>query len=168
VGGRRNGSRQLRQDPDPALERHRVDPRAEPEPQDDSYLRGVAAITPSSAWAVGYAATGTSFQALIVRWNGSRWTRVPSPSPAGSSLSAVTATSARNAWAVGSTGTGKTLILHWNCTAWTQVPSPSPAPSPELLGVTATSANNAWAVGQTGTAGRIKTLILHWNGATWK
>ncbi len=80
----------------------------------------------------------------------------------------MTALSAQNAWAVGSTGTGKTVILHWNGTAWTQVPSPSPAPSPELRGVTATSANNAWAVGQTGTAGRIKTLILHWNGTTWK
>jgi hypothetical protein len=36
----------------------------------------------------------------------------------------VAATSARNAWAVGSTskinhGTSKTLILHWNGTTWT-------------------------------------------------
>jgi hypothetical protein len=39
-------------------------------------------------------------------------------------LSAVDATSATNAWAVGTYGTFKTLILHWDGTAWTQVPSP--------------------------------------------
>jgi hypothetical protein len=31
----------------------------------------------------------------------------------------VAAASARSAWAVGRTGSGKTLILHWNGTAWT-------------------------------------------------
>jgi hypothetical protein len=75
----------------------------------------------------------------------------------------VTATSASNAWAVGSTGT-KTLIVHWNGTAWKRVPSPTPAAGGFLGGVTATSARNAWAVGRTGG----KTLIEHWNGVTWR
>jgi hypothetical protein len=57
-------------------------------------------------------------------WNGSGWKRIPSPSPgATASLSAVAATSARNAWAVGSTsaanhGNPETLILRWNGKAW--------------------------------------------------
>jgi len=33
-------------------------------------------------------------------------------------LRGVAATSASNAWAVGSTDSGKTLILHWNGTTW--------------------------------------------------
>ena len=61
-------------------------------------------------------------------------------------LSGVAATSASNAWAVGSTGSPKALILRWNGTAWKQVPSPAPAGS-RLSGVAATSASNAWAVG---------------------
>ena len=38
-------------------------------------------------------------------------------------VSAVAATSARNAWAVG--GGPRTVILHWNGAAWKRVPSPS-------------------------------------------
>jgi hypothetical protein len=79
-------------------------------------------------------------------------------------LRGVAATSASNAWAVGSTDSGKTLILHWNGKAWKRVPSPSPGGS-SLAGVAATSARNAWAVGATGTG---RTLILRWNGRAWK
>jgi hypothetical protein len=80
----------------------------------------------------------------------------------------VAATSARNAWAVGSTSSGKSLILHWNGTVWKQVPSPSPGTETYLAGVTATSAANAWAVGDSGTYPNNKTMILHWNGTAWK
>src|SRR5689334_2303673 len=83
--------------------------------------------------------------------------------PVSGFLTAVAATSARNAWAVGGTNDGKTLIGHWNATAWKRVPSPSP-PGAQLHGVAATSATNAWAVGQTNTG----ILILHWNGTAWK
>jgi hypothetical protein len=125
---------------------------------------------------------------LILRWNGTTWKRVLSPNPAGSSaLDRVTATSAGNAWAVGTTGR-KPLIVHWNGTAWKAVHSPSLRGTGELIGVTATSARNAWAVGNTGpvlaaaaspgtawaadaTGGhqviKPKILILHWNGKAW-
>jgi hypothetical protein len=47
---------------------------------------------------------------------------VPSAAPAGSAFYGVAATSARNAWAVGATGSGdgptKTLVLRWNGAAW--------------------------------------------------
>jgi hypothetical protein len=97
--------------------------------------------------------------------------RTGSSGPAASSvtggvLNGVAATSAGNAWAVGSAG-GKTLIERWNGTAWTQVPSPGPAGS-VLKGVTATSATSAWAVGAAGPAGSSKTLTLRWDGAAWK
>ena len=73
---------------------------------------------------------------------------MPSPSTAGGGLSGVAATSTRVAWAVGSTGTGKTLILHWNGKTWRRVPSPSPGGGGDsIYAVAATSATNAWAVG---------------------
>jgi hypothetical protein len=131
-------------------------------------LKGVAATSASNAWAVGYSGSLSSLKALILHWNGTSWTQVPSPAPAGSSLSAVATTSADSAWAVGDTGSGKTLILRWNGTAWKQVPSANPGASAGLSGVAAISANNAWAVGAYGSVSSPKTLILRWNGTSWK
>ena len=84
------------------------------------------------------------------------------------SLSDVAATSASNAWAVGSTSSG-TLIVRWNGTVWKRVPSPGSAGS-VLYGVAATSSRDAWAVGCTDCSGRgvAKTLILRWNGTAWQ
>ena len=82
-------------------------------------------------------------------------------------LAGVAATSATNAWAVGSTGSfdsPKPLIVQWNGTSWKQAPS-SGLPSGELSAVAATSASNAWAVGRT-TSGQ--SLIVHWNGSSWE
>jgi hypothetical protein len=103
---------------------------------------------------------------MIVRWNGTAWRHVVSPSPAGDSLlTAVAATSARNAWAVGYTrGSGKTLIERWQGTAWRRVPSPTPGQFSELTGVAVTSARNAWAVGSDLNNG----ILQHWNGSRWK
>ncbi len=84
-------------------------------------------------------------------------------------LNGVSALSASDAWAVGSTGT-KTLILHWNGASWTRVPSPSPAGGvgSNLSAVSAPSASDAWAAGSYFTSsGESKTLILRWNGAAW-
>jgi hypothetical protein len=140
-----------------------------------SYLKGVTAISPSDAWAVGYSMVSGLRQALILHWNGSVWAKVPNPNPSPTStvLSAVTATSSTNAWAVGeyvTSQTDYTLIEHWNGTAWTQVPSPTPGgPVLSLSGVAASSASDAWAVGDygTGTAPATHTLVEHWNGTAW-
>src|SRR5215472_17392735 len=69
-------------------------------------LYGVAAVSARRPWAVGCTNCFTSKgRALIERWNGTAWKRVPNPAPANSVLSAVAATSASNAWAVGQTDT---------------------------------------------------------------
>jgi hypothetical protein len=133
-------------------------------------LNGVAATSASNAWAVGCAGhcfgPKATTHTMIVHWNGTRWRHVASPSPAGDSLlTAVAATTARNAWAVGYTRTSeKTLILHWNGTSWKQVPSPSPGQFSQLLGVAATSARHAWAVGSDLTG----LILQRWNGTVWK
>jgi hypothetical protein len=113
--------------------------------------------------AVGAVATVAPVTAVA----GTRSPGLPASVTHSGSFSGVAATSARNAWAVGTGSTGKTLIMHWNGAAWKTVPSPSPGPSGSydaLYGVAATSAGNAWAVG----SANGKTLILHWNGAAWK
>ena len=47
-----------------------------------NYLYGVAAVSVSDIWAVGYyTTTGTLQQTLTLHWDGAAWTQVPSPSP---------------------------------------------------------------------------------------
>ena len=106
-------------------------------------------------------------QAAAAGWPGAA---SPASSPAASftvsgGLAAVAATSARNAWAVGSASNGMTLIAHWDGTAWKRVPSPAG----RLSGVAATSARSAWAVGCTNCSGTgtPRSLILHWDGTAW-
>ncbi len=140
---------------------------ATPSPgRDTNELTGVRVLSANDAWAVGDTFGHGVQQTLILHWNGTRWTRVASPSPGCCpGLAAVAATSASNAWAVGSTGNG-TLILHWNGTKWTHVASPSLG---GLRGVAATSGSNAWAVGFFYNGALVQqTLILHWNGARWR
>jgi hypothetical protein len=144
-----------------------------------AYLSGVAATSASNAWAVGRWANGQGASTLILHWDGTAWTHVPSPNPGpvygGSLLEGVTATSPDNAWAVGTYYTGnypndtaETLIEHWDGTAWRHVPSPNVTGSDNhLTAVAATSPTNAWAVGYS-TFGGFHTLIEHWDGATWK
>ncbi len=141
-------------------------------------LTGVAVASSCRAWTVGYYSNGTAFQTLIEDWNGSSWAQQSSPDPGGStrdnSLDAAAATSASNAWAVGSYFNGtdvRTLAVHWNGTIWVQVPSPNPSSLGNALrGVAATSSSNAWAVGQyfNGSTARDQTLTERWNGTTWK
>ena len=137
-------------------------------------VRGTSA---TNAWAVGYFNNnGNKSQTLILHWNGSAWTRVPSPDPSGPALdqelTSVSGTSAQDAWAVGFYYNGsfdKSMILHWNGTAWKQVKSPNPGSQGTFLyGVRGSSPSNAWAAGYSYNGTADKTLILHWNGSAWK
>ena len=141
-------------------------------------LNGVVAISPSNAWAVGSSHSGNALDqtTLTLRWDGTRWAIVPSPSPGTFGLNAlygVAANSANDVWAVGSfTNTGEyaqTLIVHWDGTSWRVIPSANvPGSNNELYGVVALGPNDVWAVGYSGNAAfGFFTLVEHWNGSTW-
>jgi hypothetical protein len=151
-----------------------------PSPAGGGLLNGVAATSPQNAWAVGDAGPGpgipSATKPLIEHWNGKTWTIQGDQSPAGGGhFAAVAATSAGNAWAVGSTGLNsegsgqQTLIERWNGKAWTRVPSPNlpGSTASNLDAVTAVSADNAWAVGYATVGGRYNALTMHWNGQHW-
>src|SRR5438128_2524576 len=105
------------------------------------------------------------------------WTIQQSPSLAigDASLSAVTAVSSTDVWAVGAfinlldQGSFDTLTEHWDGHAWQVVPSPnfSPVDQNFLNGVAMVSSNDVWAVGVFDIGGSGEPLILHWNGSTW-
>ncbi|MEY9895251.1 hypothetical protein ABIA31_008940 [Catenulispora sp. MAP5-51] len=143
-------------------------------------LNGVADVSPSAAWAVGYSQTSTgTTTALIEQWNGTKWTRVPGGTSATSSaetLNAVVAVSATNVWAVGehfdsSAGGFVGLIEHFNGTAWSIVPNPDTYTSqgiqhsiPSFNAVVANSASDVWAASNSG----VQTAVIeHWDGSAW-
>jgi hypothetical protein len=148
----------------------------------DNELLGVAAVSESKVWAVGWSQDpdGPPYvkRTLIEQFDGNAWTIVRSPNPPNdvqSQLHSVSAASENDVWAVGSSHDGtlpsRTLIQHWDGTQWSIVPSPSPDTQlNELRGVAALSANDAWAVGYRSgiqTESPIETLILHWDGSDW-
>ncbi|HUZ52428.1 MAG TPA: hypothetical protein VMU94_07840 [Streptosporangiaceae bacterium] len=95
-------------------------------------LQSVAATSGPNAWAVGYSEEALKgSKTMILHWNGTSWKQVASPNPfcaTCDSLYGVTATSASNAWAVGTLNVGgEVVILRWNGTTWKNFPS---APSP--------------------------------------
>jgi hypothetical protein len=136
-------------------------------------LESVSADSPSDAWAVGLTGNGQQNPGtLMLHWDGRTWTRVISPAVldgAPGNLADVTALSSTDAWAVGTTLSGKSgtaLLMHWNGVHWSEVTSPGPIRG-NLSGLTV-SAQGGWAVGSAGVAAASDPLILRWNGTTWR
>ena len=100
------------------------------------------------------------------------WKPVASQNPpAHDDLFSVSAASASDVWAVGTTvatnGARATLAEHWNGKAWSVTATPDPGNGNQFNGVADISPSNAWAVGVQGTASGTKPLIAHWNGKKW-
>jgi hypothetical protein len=146
-----------------------------PTPGGSALFNGVAATSADNAWAVGSISGGPGEQGysipLIEHWNGKKWTRQYFRLPINSGyFASVAATSPRNAWAVGTTGSqapNGALIEHWNGKQWRRVPANTVDGFGVIQGVTATSADNAWAVGFTDATSVNQSLTVHWNGKRW-
>ncbi|HMA35049.1 MAG TPA: S-layer homology domain-containing protein [Chloroflexia bacterium] len=139
----------------------------------DSFLLAAAAVGASDVWAVGYADDLYYHHfPLAEHWNGSAWSLVSTPDPAGGTgytqLNGVAAAASNNVWAVGETGStssasSQALMLHWDGAAWSQTANIAPAGSSILEAVALRTAADGWAVGQAGA----DVLIEHWNGSQW-
>ena len=135
----------------------------------DNSLASVAGSSPRDVWAVGHYYLRTNSirgsRALVLHWNGSRWTLVPSPAFVAahvSHLSGVSAPSANGVWAVGSVNRHNAqhaLAERWNGTRWNFVH----APGAGLAGVSALAADDVWAAGNPDGSGD----VMHWNGSAW-
>jgi hypothetical protein len=109
-------------------------PTPTPTPISTNILNGIAALSSTNMWAVGYSQTpsGTGKkQSLIEHYNGKQWTIISSPNVGTNDtvLTGITVFSTTNIWVVGyyqtSTGSTHTLIEHWNGTKWSVVSSPN-------------------------------------------
>jgi hypothetical protein len=127
-------------------------------------LRGVADLSPSSAYAVG------TDPGVAYHWDGTAWRTVTLPD-ASFVASSITAVSATDIWLTGSTSAGATAeAMNFNGTGWTVVPMQQPTANTAVLnGVTAVAANDIWAVGEvrSPSGGAVGTLTEHWNGSAW-
>jgi hypothetical protein len=134
-------------------------------------LLGVAAGSPSDAWAVGEAEnTANQLRTVTEHWNGRTWALVPSPSVGTASvLSAVAITSNHQAWAVGGSfaRTSRPFVLRWTGRAWRTAATP-PASNASLNSVAAGSPTHVWAVGEAAASRRQVPYALRWNGHTWR
>jgi hypothetical protein len=133
-------------------------------------LTGISADSANDIWAVGRSFAGSG--AATLHFDGTNWNAVANPKfrYGVMDLSAVTALSPTNAWAVGQ---GKfcslcnfhDVIEHWDGTSWSLVSGPIPnAKSSILVGVAAVSANDIWSVGFIDAD---QTLTEHWDGTSW-
>jgi len=140
---------------------------------DDTRLHGLGGTGAGDVWAVGSdTAPSGSEQSLIEHWNGSAWSRVPSPQgePAAAELVSVSALSPTDVWAVGDgrpAGSFTTLVEHWNGTAWSVVADAAFGATGynHLSAVAAVSANDVWAVGRI--QRHPNPIIEHWDGTAW-
>ncbi len=139
-------------------------------------LSGVAAISPTDAWAVGFVG---AYNQTIFRWNGTQWSLFPGPvfGPGDeSTLVSITAISANDIWAAGTLlsneGQLASLLLeHWDGTAWTPtILNPGNSGgfvSP--LGIFADATNDVWVVGYSEPfVDQFQTLVVHYDGTSWK
>jgi hypothetical protein len=139
---------------------------------DNVALNGAFARTSTDAWVVGqqFGLAGQPVPPPVTyHWNGSTWSPVPVPAlSAANALTAVSASSATDAWAVGFEVLGQhhrqAVLEHWNGSAWSPDTSDAVATSnATLTGVVDLSPANAWAV----TAGSGSQGLAHWNGTAW-
>ena len=149
-------------------------------------LQGVKAFSPSDVWAVGglTPSSGTSQgQTLVMHWNGSTWSVVPSanPDPNVDTFHAVDGVSTNDLWAVGQqarstsmTGVApgtRTLAEHWSGTRWTAVTTPNSANDNSLNGLAALTSASAFSAGTSTQPGASipvnRTIAARWNGASW-
>jgi hypothetical protein len=129
------------------------------------FIAGISAI-----FAVSPFAASAQTQAGRAAWT---IQRTPNRSNDFNELTAITTTSASDAWAVGtfrgpSSTAYKTLIEHFDGTSWQVVPSPNVgASSNELNAVSADSSTDAWTAGFEFSGNANRTLIERWNGTKW-
>jgi hypothetical protein len=140
---------------------------------DYATLEDVVALSPTSAWAVGYSQDFASLKlnTLILRWDGTQWTIEKSPNPGGfnqpNQLFALAAESPSSVWAVGMTGLfpdQAPMILHWTGgPGWKVVPNGCSSPTTQgdkgLNAVLAIAPNDVWAAGD--------STLCHYDGRGW-
>lgn len=143
---------------------------------ESAHLQGVAAVSSTVVWAVGYSSDTSGVETpLILKWDGSQWNVIPSPYRPGENnrLMSVAVVNATEVWAVGYSSTNttsRTLTMKWDGTSWRIYDSPSAPdgvsrtfPVGTLYGVAASASDDVEAVGAYQNGNVRQTLVLIWD-----
>ena len=133
-------------------------------------IAGFTATTGGNAWAVGAYTHDGYTRTLAARWDGKRWGITPTPNPSTvSTLTAVTAVSPTDAWAIGLTGQQNIgFFLHWDGQRWTRQPASDPFTAQTIndgLAVSQAADGSVFAFGHT--QGPQGTTIMRWQPPCW-
>jgi hypothetical protein len=146
----------------------------------ESDLSGVSCSSRDSCTAVGYYVNSARDTVTLAEvWNGTSWTKEPTPDPDGattSELSSVACTASDSCDAIGysvnSSGVGVTLAEGWDGTSWKIQTTPNPEGAVRgsfLQGVSCPAADSCTADGyDTNSSGVESTLAEGWDGTSWK
>ena len=141
-------------------------------------VRGVDAVSANDVWVAGASRAGfLSDDTMVARWNGTTWTREPTPNgnPGGTNSLEGVAAAGGTVWAVGSyvdpsSSNRRKLILERAGGTWRVSAAPTMAAWERLAAVDATGPADAWAVGWATNDIRSASAIplaLRWNGSRW-
>jgi hypothetical protein len=137
-------------------------------------LDAVDAVSRDEVWAVGAAESGSLDVGVILRYDGSAWSTVPSPTTTSglpSTLSDIDMATSTEGWAVGDIGDGvdkRPLVLRWRDGEWGAVTLPVLNTPATLTAVSVSTLDDVWAVGSRLLPnGRHAVLALHWDGVAW-
>lgn len=143
-------------------------------PQGRSIYTSLSGTAADDVWAVGWILNGSTEHTLTMHWDGSQWTRVPSPSVGVvSEMTTVHAISPTNVWAMGDAlKRSQPLALHWDGTRWSVVPTPKPGGTGAtyfMQSVSSSNGKNLWASGPilNAQAGHPTAVTMHWSGRRW-
>lgn len=135
-------------------------------------LHGVQAFANGEVWTVGSAVPADSRsepQTLALRFDGSSWEVIPTPSAtpeeSNSEFFAIGGVAADDFWAVGHRA--GFLAAHWDGTGWETFDVPAGTfEYQHLIAVSALASDDVWVLGRTGLGG-VEPWIVHWNGSSW-
>jgi hypothetical protein len=142
----------------------------------DNGLGGLTVVSAKDIWVAGAQSSDqqNTLQTLTERWDGKKWSVVPSPSPGSpyNALGGMTAVSANDIWAVGhysgSTFVDQTLAEHWDGNSWKVVPTRDIGPAGNVLyDISALAGTDVWAVGYYFKSGIAQTMVERWDGKRW-
>jgi hypothetical protein len=139
-----------------------------------SVLSGVSCPGSTTCIAVGDSVSPSSTSTLVEQWNGTSWSIVSSPNPAGATksvLSGVSCATTTSCFAVGEYFDGSDthgLVESWDGTSWSiaTISTPAGASGTTFNGVSCPNATSCSAVGSYDDSST-HTLVDHWDGTTW-
>jgi hypothetical protein len=138
-----------------------------------SGMQAVSCATGKLCMSVGnYEASGSTFDSLGERWDGSEWVSQAMPNPATTYLAGVACPTSTFCIAVGDSAVNGTLLSRaqvWKGLTWSNqtIPNPTGATRSYLTSISCRTALVCTAVGSYTKGSRQDTLVERWNGTAW-